>query len=326
MGNASRPSRGRCWRCCTCWARGGRFWSPTSPAAAKATTSGWRWCWTASESAFPGWRVSWCGGRGHRHPGGDPQGAVRPHPLRGQLRLRPGCLHAGHPARDLRARPSRWRRRAAADRRLAGGLGHRGRRLGRQPDRAWRLQHRPANDPLYQAFTSTGLRRPVGLNHVPRTVFDDPDPAAHACHTAAAQARTAVAWPATEPTMAPATATSNTVITPRAQARAGAAKTRQACPSAGAPRGPPPRARGGPAPGATRPARRQPRWAGLRRPPRAGVLGGVGIPVQLVVVAHQLDVAQLEALHLAVQLPALRRGVPARVPGQAAGRQRQPAA
>lgn len=32
------------------------------------------------------------------------------------------------------------------------------------------------DDPLYQAFTSTGLRPPAGLNHVPRTIFDDPDP------------------------------------------------------------------------------------------------------------------------------------------------------
>ncbi|OLT15416.1 hypothetical protein BJF78_01475 [Pseudonocardia sp. CNS-139] len=30
-------------------------------------------------------------------------------------------------------------------------------------------------DPLYDAFTSTGLRPPDGLNHVPRTIFDDPD-------------------------------------------------------------------------------------------------------------------------------------------------------
>src|SRR6266498_3697817 len=34
------------------------------------------------------------------------------------------------------------------------------------------------DDPLYQAFTSTGLRPPAGLHHVPRTIFDDPDPAA----------------------------------------------------------------------------------------------------------------------------------------------------
>ena len=33
-------------------------------------------------------------------------------------------------------------------------------------------------DPLYDAFTSTGLRPPDPLNFVPRTVFDDPDPAA----------------------------------------------------------------------------------------------------------------------------------------------------
>jgi len=38
------------------------------------------------------------------------------------------------------------------------------------------------HDPLYQAFTSTGLRPPAGLNHVPRTVFDDPDPAAPPDH------------------------------------------------------------------------------------------------------------------------------------------------
>ena len=34
------------------------------------------------------------------------------------------------------------------------------------------------DDPLYQAFTSTGLSTPAGLNHVPRSIFDDPDPAA----------------------------------------------------------------------------------------------------------------------------------------------------
>jgi hypothetical protein len=33
-------------------------------------------------------------------------------------------------------------------------------------------------DPLYEAFVSTGLRPPDGLNHVPRTIFDDPNPAA----------------------------------------------------------------------------------------------------------------------------------------------------
>jgi endonuclease/exonuclease/phosphatase family metal-dependent hydrolase len=32
------------------------------------------------------------------------------------------------------------------------------------------------DDPLYQAFTSTGLRPPDALNHIPRTIFDDPDP------------------------------------------------------------------------------------------------------------------------------------------------------
>ncbi|MFC7280165.1 endonuclease/exonuclease/phosphatase family protein [Paractinoplanes rhizophilus] len=36
------------------------------------------------------------------------------------------------------------------------------------------------DDPLYQAFTSTGLSTPAGLNHVPRSIFDDPDPAAPA--------------------------------------------------------------------------------------------------------------------------------------------------
>jgi hypothetical protein len=30
-------------------------------------------------------------------------------------------------------------------------------------------------DPLYQAFTSTGLQPPAALNHIPRTIFDDPD-------------------------------------------------------------------------------------------------------------------------------------------------------
>ena len=34
------------------------------------------------------------------------------------------------------------------------------------------------DDPLYQAFTSTGLRPPDALNFIPRTIFDDPDPAA----------------------------------------------------------------------------------------------------------------------------------------------------
>src|SRR5215218_4322254 len=43
-------------------------------------------------------------------------------------------------------------------------------------------------------------------------------------------------------------------------------------------------------------------------------------------VARQLKVVQRKALHLAAHLPALRRGVPARIPGQAAGRQPQPAA
>ena len=30
------------------------------------------------------------------------------------------------------------------------------------------------DDPLYQAFTSTGLTPPDALNYVPRTIFDDP--------------------------------------------------------------------------------------------------------------------------------------------------------
>jgi endonuclease/exonuclease/phosphatase family metal-dependent hydrolase len=38
------------------------------------------------------------------------------------------------------------------------------------------------DDPLYQAFTSTGLRPPAGLNYVPRTIFDDPDPNAAPDH------------------------------------------------------------------------------------------------------------------------------------------------
>jgi endonuclease/exonuclease/phosphatase family metal-dependent hydrolase len=38
------------------------------------------------------------------------------------------------------------------------------------------------DDPLYQAFTSTGLRPPAGLHHVPRTIFDDPDPSAPPDH------------------------------------------------------------------------------------------------------------------------------------------------
>jgi len=45
-----------------------------------------------------------------------------------------------------------------------------------------------------------------------------------------------------------------------------------------------------------------------------GVLRGVGVHRQLVVVANQRHVVQLEALHLAVQMPAFRGGVPARVP------------
>jgi endonuclease/exonuclease/phosphatase family metal-dependent hydrolase len=36
------------------------------------------------------------------------------------------------------------------------------------------------DDPLYQAFTSTGLQPPDGLNFVPRIMFDDPDPNAPA--------------------------------------------------------------------------------------------------------------------------------------------------
>ncbi len=38
------------------------------------------------------------------------------------------------------------------------------------------------DDPLYQAFTSTGLRPPGQLNFVPRTIFDDPDPQAPPNH------------------------------------------------------------------------------------------------------------------------------------------------
>lgn len=39
-----------------------------------------------------------------------------------------------------------------------------------------------AGDPLYAAFTSTGLTPPAPLNFVPRTVFDDPNPAAPPDH------------------------------------------------------------------------------------------------------------------------------------------------
>jgi hypothetical protein len=49
------------------------------------------------------------------------------------------------------------------------------------------------------------------------------------------------------------------------------------------------------------------------------MLPGVGIHGQLMEVAHQLKVVQRKALHLTVQLPALRRGIPAPVPRQAAG-------
>jgi hypothetical protein len=35
-------------------------------------------------------------------------------------------------------------------------------------------------DELYKAFTETGLKPPDNLNHVPRTIFDDPDPNAPA--------------------------------------------------------------------------------------------------------------------------------------------------
>jgi endonuclease/exonuclease/phosphatase family metal-dependent hydrolase len=38
------------------------------------------------------------------------------------------------------------------------------------------------DDPLYQAFTSTGLKPPAGLNFVPRTIFDDPNPEANPEH------------------------------------------------------------------------------------------------------------------------------------------------
>jgi exonuclease III len=37
-------------------------------------------------------------------------------------------------------------------------------------------------DDLYGAFTSTGLAVPAGLNFVPRTIFDDPDPEANPDH------------------------------------------------------------------------------------------------------------------------------------------------
>lgn len=38
------------------------------------------------------------------------------------------------------------------------------------------------DDPLYQAFISTGLQPPDQLNFVPRTIFDDPDPQAPPNH------------------------------------------------------------------------------------------------------------------------------------------------
>jgi len=38
------------------------------------------------------------------------------------------------------------------------------------------------DDPAWQAFTSTGLQAPAAMNLLPRTVFDDPDPAAPPDH------------------------------------------------------------------------------------------------------------------------------------------------
>jgi len=63
----------------------------------------------------------------------------------------------------------------AGDREVAGRLGGAGVRLGSQPHRARRLQHRPGG--LFEAFTSIHLHRArpgAQLAGLPRTIFDDP--------------------------------------------------------------------------------------------------------------------------------------------------------
>ena len=107
--------------------------------------------------------------------GGQPGGAVRPHALHRRLPLRRRALCPAHCPYQVRQRP----RRPPAGDQSPGSL-HRQRdppagqvrRRGEQPDRPGRFQHRDRGDnPLFQAFVSTGLIVPPQLLNL-RTTYD----------------------------------------------------------------------------------------------------------------------------------------------------------
>jgi hypothetical protein len=93
-----------------------------------------------------------------------------------------------------------------------------------------------------------------------------------------------------------------------AQGSAGAARTGRACPSAGARHEPRDRSDRGPAPGASRPGHKRPRWAGRHRPPRRGRAGRRRHP-------RSADAGRAPAQGGSAQSPAPRR-TPASTPAR----------
>ena len=93
------------------------------------------------------------------------------------FKRRDGDLHPRHPPRLLGQQVGPGCRRAGTraelHRHLAQGLGPRPRQLGPEPDLPRRLQHRPPRQPLWQAFTSTGLTVPEQIDR-PRLIAGKP--------------------------------------------------------------------------------------------------------------------------------------------------------
>ena len=147
-------------------------------AAPPGTTSGWRSCSTPGACNPPGWPASWSSPRTPAWPDTSMPGPVRPHPVRRQLRQRSDdrftlvTLHVVYGSAAERSSSGAHRdrpmaRRLVCEPRTCGGT---------TSSRSATSTSTARDDPLFQAFTSTGLRPPDGLNFVPRTIFDDPDP------------------------------------------------------------------------------------------------------------------------------------------------------
>jgi hypothetical protein len=154
-----------------------------SPAAGRATTNASPSCSTASGYVPPGSPASWSSPPRTPASPRRPSRASSPHPLCGQLRLRPIRLHPGHPPRRLRPRAAGPCRRTARDRWVAGPLGQTGRCLGHQPHRTWRLQHRPdRRSPLPGRYRNPGGGHRPGSTWCPapflKTRIQPPHPSA----------------------------------------------------------------------------------------------------------------------------------------------------